>query len=431
MLAAALGGYVRAIEMLLSAKAGVDTKAEDKTPLMCAARGGHVAAIRCLVNAGADVNVETAVGITPLIWAAGGTHVRAILELLTSRADVNHADKDGRTALIHLVAQNRDDRDIVHASVSAGVRCQHTAIEILLDHRADVNLCERSGWSALMHLAAGGDVERMKLLLACNASIQATDKGFTALMAAAMGGHVDALEFLCAHCDVGVFKRQEDGKTALSYAAHFGRDAAIAWLLSTNADVNGADLNGDTALMHACAEGHCNAVRQLLAAHEVDMGVTDGNGSTALIRAAGAGHREVCKLLLEANVDADGCDCTGMTPLMVAAQMGHQCVVALLISARAEVNALDADGMGALDYALQRTTLMELARFDQLMGTTGAATCREATEATPSEPLATLELEDEAAARDSNEAAVVQMLRDAGAVTSDVETDSDDESLTE
>jgi hypothetical protein len=117
-----------------------------------------------------------------------------------------------------------------------------------------------------------------------------------------------------------------------------------------------------------------------------------------------------------------------MTPLMVAAEMGHQCVVALLISANVEVNALDSDGMRALDYALQHTTSMTLARFER-----PGATCQEevleATNKTRSQPLVMLELEEEAA--DLNAAAVVQMLRDAGAVTSDVETDSDEESLTE
>ena len=427
MIAAASGGYVRAIEMLLSAKAGVDTKAQacNETPLMLAARGGHVAAIRCLVNAGAGVNVATVpAGVTPLLLAAGGTHVRAILELLTSRADVNHADEAGRTALIHLAAQNRDDRDIVQASVSGRAPCQHTAIEILLDHRADVNVCERSGWSALMHLAAGGDVERIKLLFAYNASMKATDEGFTALMAAALGGHVEVLDFLRAQCNVDVLQRQQNGKTALSYAAHFGCDAAVAWLISAKADVNGTDLDGGTALMYACGEGHSKAVCQLLADHDVDTGLIDGNGDTALIRAAVAGHHEVCKLLLEANVDGDGCNRTGMTPLMVAAEMGHQRVVALLISASVEVNALDLDGMGALDYALQHRTSMTLARFER-----PGATCQEATNKTRSQPLVMLELEEEAA--DLNAAAVVQMLRDAGAVTSDVETDSDEESLTE
>lgn len=60
-----------------------------------AARGGNVEALRVLLAASADVHAKDDNGFTPLHWAARNGHAEVVRILLDADADAKAAAKDG------------------------------------------------------------------------------------------------------------------------------------------------------------------------------------------------------------------------------------------------------------------------------------------------------------------------------------------------
>ena len=88
---------------------------------------------------------------------------------------------------------------------------------------------------------------------------------------------------------------------ALLVAARTGNaDTVKSLLASRNADVNGVDAAGNTALIEAARFGHDDVVTELLIA-KADVNAKNRDGKTALMLAAEGGHDEVVRLLTQAN----------------------------------------------------------------------------------------------------------------------------------
>jgi hypothetical protein len=92
---------------------------------------------------------------------------------------------------------------------------------------------------------------------------------------------------------------------------------------------NQRNLNGDTGLHLAAANGHVEVVQQLLG-KGAELEAKTNFGWTALHRAASAGHEKVVKLLLEKGADIEAKTNYGWTALHCAASAGHEKVVKLL-----------------------------------------------------------------------------------------------------
>jgi len=98
----------------------------------------------------------------------------------------------------------------------------------------------------------------------CNSAKRVTTTPETdALLRAARLGNADTVKSLLASPNLDVNGVDVDGNTALIEAARFGHDDVVAALLIAKADVNAKNKQGKTALMLASEGGHDECVRLL------------------------------------------------------------------------------------------------------------------------------------------------------------------------
>jgi ankyrin repeat protein len=113
----------------------------------------------------------------------------------------------------------------------------------------------------------------------------------------------------------------DEGKTAVHYAAKWGIEDMMAFLLTKGAQANIRDGDGMTPIMLACFEGHLGVVKMLVQ-HMGVQGLNDRNakGWTALHWASAGGHEKVARFLLLAGADPTITDNGGMAPITLATE---------------------------------------------------------------------------------------------------------------
>ena len=126
----------------------------------------------------------------------------------------------------------------------------------------------------------------------------------------------------------------QDGRSALMYAAFNGHTEIVKALLEKGASVNAADYTGRTALIFASSGSYPETVKLLLE-HKADPNIVDNvEKFTALMFAAAEGHVEIVRILLENKADPGLKDKDDDTAETFARQNGHTAVADLLKSYR-------------------------------------------------------------------------------------------------
>lgn len=128
------------------------------------------------------------------------------------------------------------------------------------------------------------------------------------------------------------------GVTPLSLACTNGSGPMVDLLLKSGADVNSTLPGGEAPLMTAARTGKIAAVKALIAAGADVQAKESKRGQTVLMWAAAEGNTEVVQELLKAGADLHARLATGFTPLLFAVREGKLKVVRLLLKSGADPN---------------------------------------------------------------------------------------------
>jgi ankyrin repeat protein len=187
----------------------------------------------------------------------------------------------------------------------------------------------------------------------------ADSSGKTALHYCILFDNLPVAQALVAAC-TGIDIQDNQGFSALSYAAMYSRDDLASFLIEEGADTNSAGFNGWGALHFAAnAKKSCIRIIELLLAGgaNVDAQTTDLCG--ALHIAAQLGRVAVVVKLVSAGADVSLKDSNGRTPLHVACDVPPSSdpsswteIVKALLRGGADANDKDARGNTALHHAV-------------------------------------------------------------------------------
>merc|ERR1719204_2149031 len=182
----------------------------------------------------------------------------------------------------------------------------------------------------------------------------------TGLILATMNGYLEIVKCLLEVGSTGhVNLANNDGFTALQWAAKTGSKEIVVWLLKYKADINARNKFHQSPLMLAGRHGHCDVV-QVLLRHGCEIDRRDRNGRNVLMMAARNGHVLVLQALLGENVSVNLIDLRGKTALILMAENANLKTIRglkLLLQHGADARIDDDDGFCALDYLGKRVKM--------------------------------------------------------------------------
>uniref|UniRef100_A0A8C4DCC8 Transient receptor potential cation channel, subfamily A, member 1b n=1 Tax=Dicentrarchus labrax TaxID=13489 RepID=A0A8C4DCC8_DICLA len=390
--AASFAGAKKAMEVILKFGEDFGHRSElhinylDKSsssPLHLAVRGGNMEAISLCIATGAKVDqqqvlIEKYIMSTPLHLACtqGATEV---VKLMLSSFDqvediINLTDGACQTPLhrwlmscMHGVFSPQGaDLNCIDCKGNSPLLLATSCgawrtVTLLLSKGANVDVRDRCGCNFL-HLAILQpkglknlpqevlQVPLISALLSCE-----DNEGCTPLhYACRLGIHDSVKNMLGLSGQIGLACKSKDKKSALHFAAQYGRINTCHRLLETITDsrlLNEGDERGLTPLHLASREGHTKVVQLLL--RKGALFHSDYKGWTCLHHAASAGYTQTMDILLSANPKLmDKTDEDGNTALHVAAREGHVAAVKLMLTRGAEL-ILNKNDTSFLHEALQ------------------------------------------------------------------------------
>ena len=246
----------------------------------------------------------------------------------------------GYTALIHAITEERqrDDRPL-----------DLTVLQRLIETGADLNLKTNAGGNAFSYTT---NIEVMNLLQNAEPNpIQVDDIGLTGLMLGAIAGDEMIVKSFLGIDDPNAVDATGIN-TALRYAVRMGHPQIATLLLNNGADLNQANIFGETVLYWAIQAGEDQFVDLLtrLRQQRVELDAIISNkyyDDTPLLLAARQGNATVVEILLRAGADPNIADRQQETALLTASCNGDAAVVALLLAAGADVDLQNNNGQTA------------------------------------------------------------------------------------
>lgn len=228
------GNATQCLQLLCQAGAPIEaTDSFNHTPLQAAVMVNSPDAVRILLQYGANVNATNEEDPTPAIFEAARHETTEILEmLLQAGADVFYRWEDGST-LLHIAALY-DSIEVMEALTARGL---------------DVNAKDNQGNTPLHLAASSGHFYHVKWLLARGADLQAVNsEGFNLYQMAATSDNIGLLKFIAAQ-GVDPHHINQKKVTALHCAAASDRVKVATYLLEQGFDPNAVTADGITPMM--------------------------------------------------------------------------------------------------------------------------------------------------------------------------------------
>ncbi|CAN9506114.1 unnamed protein product [Ophioblennius macclurei] len=328
------GGNIDTIRLCISTGAKIDQQQNDKsTPLHLACTQGATEVVKLMLSSVDHVedviNLTDGAHQTPLHRATIFDHTELVEYLISLGADLNSVDCKGNSPLLQATSCGAWKTVILLLSKGANVcvrdksGCNFLHLA-LLQPKGLKNLPEE----VLQH-------DSVKALVSCE-----DNEGCTPLhYACRLGIHDSVKNMLGLSGQIGLACKSKDKKSALHFAAQYGRINTCQRLLETITDsrvLNEGDERGLTPLHLASKEGHTKVVQLLL--RKGALFHSDYKGWTCLHHAAAEGYTQTMDILLSANLKLlDKTDEDGNTALHVAAKAGHTAAVKLMLARGAEI----------------------------------------------------------------------------------------------
>jgi ankyrin repeat protein len=222
-------------------------------------------------------------------------------------------------------------------------------VDALLARGVDPNLRDARGHGAILVAASLGRETALRALIRAGAQPSArSPDGQTALGLALAAGRSDLSHWL--EWRGWALPGRPLLALDLPAAAIAGDREAVQRLIALGLAVDGADLQGCTALLRAAGGGHLEIVQALLQGG-ADPAVSARTGATPLSAAISMRHAGVVDALLQAGADPNQALPGGVTPLMLAAALGLPEIAGRLLAQGASLHAVDDQGLGALHCA--------------------------------------------------------------------------------
>ena len=275
-------------------------------PLCYAAKYGNEECIEILISAGADVNAtigKECNSKTALFFAvdANSRSVECIGRLVKAGANIDQTDNSEKTALYFAIEQEK--------SASVGK---------LMQLGASLHKC-------VYQWVKSGDIDTItKQITKSNVNI-----------------------------------KDDQGQTALFYAAIENRPDIIDVLISKGGVVNDTDKNEQTVLSYAAQHFDCKCLKKLIAnGGKFKSDIQDHKNVTKMLHetVTSDSNVDILEMLIDAGVDINGVDNNERTALMFAARAGNARAVKTLIEHKANVTHTDNHGRNALFYAIENDT---------------------------------------------------------------------------
>ena len=334
---AAMTGYYSVVEVLISSHTSLNKKnKEGCTALDYACENGHLNIVDMLISKGADIGAEDDDGYTPLMRAAKkGYYFVVEVLILAGTFVVNKKNKEGRTALHYACEYRYED-----------------IIKMLISNGANVDAGDCKGFTPLMMAAKRGHDLVLEILISSGASPnKKSEEGCTALDYAARANELESCNFLIkAGGDMSMISKESQA-VLLHQAVKKGLDSQFKTLIQAGAPVNHKDEDGQTALYYAAEAQQINFVCLLLEAG-ADISFISKKLQTALIyQAVDDGLDLQLKTLILAGAPVDHKGGYGRTALHYAAEHNHiQCGI-LLVEGGADIQIKDIEGQTQIDNA--------------------------------------------------------------------------------
>ena len=250
--------------------------------------------------------------------------------------------------------------------------------------KSDYNATSMYGYTPLMMLLRKKEsmtTVLKYLIITCQCDLSLTnDDGNTALHFAAANGHINAIkmillqshfnenttdseinevleyssdhltEVLLSYKKCGLHKLNKESLTPLTLAEKYNHQEIVSLLLQVTEKYQ--DENGNTLLHIACMSHNLNLVAKILS-RMYDLNVTNNNGDTPFHIACRSSNSHIATLLLDSGCNVECLNKNGDSPLHIACRCGNESAVKRILNVSTNTEQKNKMGKTPLQIAFQ------------------------------------------------------------------------------